>query len=165
MTLIREEQKQDIDAIFNIHKKELGESEAQLVRNLRKNQNKTFSLVAEINNEIVGHIMFSTVILNNITGMGLAPMAVSKKYQKQGFGKQLIQRSLDELKQKNCPFVIVLGHTDYYTKFGFKPASTFGIKPQWEGLPDEAFMAIVWNNNAVKENIGTVYYSKEFNNL
>lgn len=54
------------------------------------------------------------------------------------------------LKEQGCPFVVVLGHPEYYSKFGFEPASVYNIKSQWEGVPDEAFMIAVFDSNLMR---------------
>ena len=61
-----------------------------------------------------------------------------------------------------CPFVVVLGHADYYPRFGFVPASTFGFRCQWEDVPDDAFMALVFSEEAVKGTSGVLRYRNEF---
>ena len=88
--------------------------EADLVDKLRNNRICLLSLVAVKQNEIVGHILFSPVAIENgdrnVQGMGLAPMSVLPEHQRQGIGSKLIRTGITMLKDRQCPFVIVLGH-------------------------------------------------------
>lgn len=95
--------------------------------------------------------------------MGLAPKAVLPSQQRCGIGTLLIQSGLQSLQDKGCPFVIVPGHTDYYRRFSFQPASGFNIKSQWEGVPDEAFMILVLDDKALRNVSGIAMFSDEFN--
>ncbi|MCK7504885.1 MAG: N-acetyltransferase [Desulfobacterales bacterium] len=73
-------------------------------------------------------------------GVGLAPIAVLPESQRQGIGKALIGAGIDRLRASGESFVIVLGHPGYYPQFGFVPASRFGIRCEYDGVLDEAFM-------------------------
>ena len=90
--------------------------EADLVDKLRNNRICLLSLVAVKQNEIVGHILFSPVAIENgdrnVQGMGLAPMSVLPEHQRQGIGSKLIRTGITMLKDQQCPFVIVLGHVE-----------------------------------------------------
>ena len=97
--------------------------------------------------------------------MGLAPMAVMPDYQNQGIGSMLVNEGLSQLKEWGYPFVIVLGHPEYYPRFGFKPALLYGLKCQWEGVPDEAFMAVILNEEKMNGVAGVVRYRDEFNEV
>ena len=94
--------------------------------------------------------------------MGLAPMALLPECQNQGIGTQLVNEGLGILKRTECPFVIVLGHKNYYPRLGFKRASKYGLKSQWEGVPDEAFMVLILNESTMKDVSGVVRYRDEF---
>jgi len=122
------------------------------------------SLVAELEGEIVGHILFSKIKIlgkDEYESLALGPMAVVPKHQKQGIGGKLITTGLEIAKKLGFESVIVVGHKDYYPKFGFKRASLWGIKCPFE-VPDEAFMAIELVENSLKNKAGTVQYPKEF---
>ena len=148
MVEIRLEQPKDIDEIRLLNDKAFGQPiEGLIVDKLRKSCNRILSLVVISNNKVVGHIMFSPVTIETqegvIEGMGLAPMAVLPEFQNKGIGSKLVKEGLRIIKNTTCPFVIVLGHEKYYPRFGLQRASKYGLKSQWEGVPDEAFMALI----------------------
>ena len=89
-------------------------------------------------------------------------MAVLPQRQRQGIGSALVGRGLEILRDRCCPFVIVLGHPEYYRRFGFEPASKYGLKCQWEGVPDEAFMVLIFDKEAVAGVSGVARYRDEF---
>jgi len=168
MITLREEQAKDIRAIRGLNEIAFGEpAEADVVDKLRQTCSELLSIVAVDGNEIVGHILFSPVTVESndgiIRGMGLAPMAVLPKHQRKGLGTALIERGLALLREQGCPFVIVLGHADYYPRYGFVPASRYGLKSQWEGVPDEAFMITVFDQDVLKGVQGVARYRDVFN--
>jgi putative acetyltransferase len=141
--------------------------EADLVDNLRKNPNyiRELSLVAEDNGEVIGHILFTPVnIVNsnvNYKILALAPMAVIPEYQKKGIGSSLIKTGFEKAKELGYTAIIVLGHPDYYPRFGFIPAEQFGIHPPLEEWK-EAFFAIELEKDSLKDVSGTISYLPEF---
>lgn len=168
MVSVRHETVQDIPQIRVINEKAFGQPlEADIVDRLRKSCPDVLSMVAKDNGLIVGHIMFSPVIIENRTskfeGMGLGPMAVLPNRQRQRIGSALVRKGLEILRNRGCPFVIVIGHPDYYPRFGFEPASIYGIKSQWEGIPDQAFMILVFDRKIVSDISGVARYRHEFN--
>lgn len=168
MIEIREERSEDIPAIREVNKRAFGQlMEADIVDRLRKSCPGHLSLVALEAGRVVGHIFFSPVILDIpgrvIEGMGLAPMAVMPDRQVHGIGSDLVRKGLEVLRQRNCPFVIVLGHPDFYPRFGFEKASKYGIVCQWENVPDEAFMVLILNWVAMEGARGVARYRDEFN--
>lgn len=140
--------------------------EGRIVDNIRKACKQTLSLVAVSGENIAGHIFFSpAIILHNdapIIGMGLAPMAVLPEFQNQGIGSMLVKGGLRRAKETDCPFIVVLGHEHYYPRFGFERASKYGIKAQWEGMPDEAWMVLVLKKSVMAGVSGVVKYRSEF---
>ena len=145
----------DIDEVRLLNDKAFGQPvEGHIVDKLRQSCNRILSLVAISNNKIVGHIMFSPVTIETqevvIQGMGLAPMAVLPELQNQGIGSILVKEGLRIIRNMSYPFVIVLGHKKYYPRFGFERASKYGLKSQWEGIPDEAFMAMILNDSIME---------------
>jgi putative acetyltransferase len=168
MIAIREEKLKDIEATRNLNELAFdGPAEAKVIDKLRQICDGYLSLVAVDGDEIVGHVLFSPATIehndNIIRGMGLAPIAVLPSHQRKGIGTALIKHGLQLLREKGCPFVIVLGHPDYYPRFGFVPASRYNLKSQWEGIPDLAFMILVFDQKALKDVHGIARYRDEFN--
>jgi putative acetyltransferase len=167
MVSIREEKPEDVPGIRRVNELAFGQpGEADLVDKLRDACDRLVSLVAVEGDEIIGHILFSPAVVESekgvITGMGLAPMAVLPKHQQQGIGFALVERGLSMMRELSCPFVVVLGHPEYYPRFGFTPASTCDLKCQWEGVPDEAFMVIIFDQDVMKDIRGVARYRDEF---
>lgn len=168
MISIRFEQPEDIPHVHSINQQAFEQTvEADIVDKLRKACPTSFSLVAEEDNRLIGHILFSPVVVENtgcrVMGMGLGPMAVLPARQRQGIGSALVRRGLDILRERNCPFIIVLGHPEFYPRFGFEIASRHGLSSQWEGVPDEAFMVLILDDDTMKGVSGIVRYRDEFN--
>ena len=167
MITIREETPEDISAIRTINLQAFGSpEEAAIVDALRESCDDLLSLVAESGGQVVGHILFSPATIEAergpVHGMGLAPMAVLPGYQRQGFGSALVRHGLAMLRDRGCPFVIVLGHPEYYPRFGFELASKYGITSQWAGIPDEAFMILPLGEFSLAGVSGVARYKEEF---
>ena len=167
MISIRPEEAKDYDQVRAINLAAFeGGPEADLVDILRASCAEYLSLVAEDGGEAVGHILFTPVTIEGPTGgaegMGLAPMAVRPERQRCGIGSQLVSHGLEMLQKRSCPFVVVLGHPEYYPRFGFKRASAFGLRSQWDGVPDEAFMVVVFDRGAMPDGGGVARYRDEF---
>jgi len=166
--LIRAEKENDRDAVYAVNASAFETlSEANLVDTLREQAHPVVSLVAEDNGEVVGHILFSPVFLPgypDLKAMGLAPMAVTPEHQREGIGSALVRAGLERCKQQGFTAVVVLGHSDYYPRFGFSPSSQFGIDSEYE-VPDEAFMAMELEPGALNGKTGTVEYHAASSNL
>lgn len=167
MITVRPERPEDIPWVRKINWTAFEQlAEAEIVDRLRENCPEGLSLVAEEEGQIVGHILFSPVELKNrhkvIMGVGLAPVAVLPERQRQGIGSRLVRSGLDRLRDQACPYVIVLGHPEYYPRFGFERASKYGITSLWAGVPDEAFMIIVSDEGALQGVSGVARYRAEF---
>lgn len=115
--------------------------------------------------EVVGHILLSKITIADgekaADSLALAPVSVAPGYQGKGIGSQLIRSALNKAKEGGFRSVIVLGHKDYYPRFGFKPASLWNIQAPFE-VPDEVFMALELTENALEKAAGVVHYSKAF---
>jgi len=165
---IRAEKSDDHDAVKDLNDRAFNQSqEGIIVGKITNSGASILSLVAEIDKKIVGHILFSPAQFEEFPGitggMGLAPMAVLPGYQEQGIGKMLVKEGISILRKQNVPFIIVLGHEHYYPKFGFEKASGYGIRCQWEGVPDEAFMILILNHELMSGVQGVARYMDEFN--
>lgn len=166
--LIRTEQNGDYAHVRAINAAAFETStEANLVDLLREQAKPSVSLVAEKNNVILGHIMFSPVSLSghpDLKIMGLGPMAVAPKHQREGIGSALVKAGLEHCKLLNFIAVVVLGHPEYYPRFGFAPSTRFGIASEYE-VPEEVFMALELQPMALKGKTGTVKYHAAFANV
>jgi len=159
---IREEQTGDAEAIRRVSTEAFGQpQEAQLVDALRNDCSDLLSLVAVDGQDIVGHILFSPAFLGDVEGMGLAPMAVIPARQRDGIGSELVRAGLAKLEERGCPFVIVLGHADYYPRFGFERASARGVRCEWD-VPDDVFMLLVLGETTMNGVSGLARYRPEF---
>lgn len=142
-------------------------NEHLLVAKLRKSNVfiPELSLVAEVDGKIVGHIMLTKLIIvdgqKEYESLALAPLSVLPSHQNKGIGSALIIESLKVAKELGFKSVIVLGHDKYYPRFGFRPASTWSIKPPFD-VPDNVFMALELENGSLNGVKGTVVYSREF---
>jgi len=164
--MIRKETNTDIQDIRRLNDLVFaGPAEGTIVDAMRDRCPDALSLVAVEGTQIIGHIFFSPVAINGMNGieaMGLGPMAVLPEYQRKGIGKALITKGIQKLEKAGCAVVVVLGHAGYYPKFGFAPASRYGLKSQWEGIPDDVFMVRFLNREKIGMIGGIVRYRKEF---
>lgn len=143
---VRPERPRDITAIHHVNEAAFGRSdEANLVDRLREAARPFLSLVAEVDGQVVGHILFTPVTIESgpagCKALGLAPMAVLPEYQKQGIGSMLVREGLEACKRLGYGVAVVLGHPEYYPRFGFTPASRYGLSCEYP-VPDEVFMAV-----------------------
>ena len=166
MIRIRKEQSEDIPVIRKVIKRAFGQpKEADVVDELRRNCNDLMSLVAVAKDQVVGHILFSPATIESedriVRGVGLAPMAVLPEYQRKEVGAELIKTGITRLESRGCPFVIVLGHAEYYPRFGFEPASRYCVRSEWE-VPDDAFMILILNKSEMQGISGLARYRPEF---
>ena len=125
---IRFEDSEDKSGIRHINIEAFdSDAEANLIDALRESAIPIISLVAEENGQLVGHILFSPVTLDgnkpNISIAGLGPMAVLPDWQNQGIGSRLVEEGLKQCKRSGYEVVVVLGHPNYYPRFGFSPFS------------------------------------------
>jgi putative acetyltransferase len=97
-----------------------------------------------------------------VIGAGLAPLAVVPEYQGQGIGSALVAAGLEEMRQAGQPFVVLVGHPGYYPRFGFVRASQYGIRPEYDEVPDEAFMIIVFDEEKLQMITGVAHERPEF---
>lgn len=169
MALIRSEQPEDIAAIHRVNHLAFGqEAEAELVNRLRANNKVTLSLVAVSDDQVVGHILFSPVTIENgnesFPAIGLAPVAVLPAWQNRGVGSQLVRAGLDECRRADHKCVVVLGHPEYYPRFGFVPASRYGVGCEYN-VADEKFMLIELQAGSLQGRKGIAKYQPEFNEV
>ena len=163
--VIRPERSEDIGGIRAVNRAAFETAtEADLVDALREQADPVVSLVAEEAGSIAGHIMFSPVTLSGggrTPLMGLAPMAVRPDAQRRGIGSALVRAGLDRCRHLGCGAVVVVGHPEYYPRFGFVPASRFGISCEYD-VPDEVFMLLELEPGVLGGQSGTVRYHPAF---
>lgn len=171
MIQIRPEKPQDTTAIRQIHEWAFGQpAEADLVDQLRIACPAQISLVAVKDDQLAGHILFTPAKIeyrdgSNVRGMGLAPLAVLPEFQRQGVGSSLMQAGLKELQLSGYPFVIVLGHPEYYSRFGFEPAYRHQISCEFTGDNPEAFMIHQLNHQELQSKEGIAHYHAVFSSF
>lgn len=168
---VRPEQQSDIEEIYGLNQLAFGQdNEARLVELLRSASGYVpgLSLVASVDNALVGHILFSKIFVVNgdsrYATLALAPMSVHPKFQKQGIGGRLITQGLESARELGFGSVVVLGHEHYYPKFGFLPASRWGIRAPID-VPDNVFMARELVPGSLKNISGVVEYPVEFSTI
>ena len=171
MPIIRAETAKDFDAVRKLNKKAFkGNSESKLVDALRESDGfiPGLSLVAEKGGKVVGHILFSPVRIKDLSSavpaLALAPMAVLPDCQNQGIGSELVKYGLNECKRSGHKIIVVVGHPEYYPRFGFVKAGEKGLKLPFEA-PDEVFMALELVPGALNGVKGTIEYPKEFHTV
>jgi len=169
MLSIRPEQPEDHAAVFVVNERAFETSaEARLVDALRPVAQPLISLVAVLENQVVGHILFTPVTVEGDAGtpkaMALGPMAVLPEYQNQGIGSQLVRAGLEACRQIGERVVFVLGHAEYYPRFGFQPAAPKGLRYKHPDF-DPYFMVAELSPGALQEMTGWVQYHPEFDNV
>ena len=167
--IFREEKPEDMVAIRKLNDLAFdGTGEGELVDKLRQRKAIALSMVAEDQGKILGHILFTTVTIRNdeqnFTALGIGPMAVLPQYQRKQIGSKLMEAALQKCRELEHEIVVVLGHPEFYPRFGFVPGRTFGISCEFE-VPDEAFMVLELKEGALKNINGIAKYQPEFNEL
>lgn len=162
---IRRERPEDIPEVRRVNQSAFDTAlEADLVDALRQHARPIVSLVAVESDVVVGHILFSPVTLSSepeVAIMGLAPMAVVPTRQRHGIGSALVRAGLEACRRLGGTAVIVLGHPGYYPRFGFVPASAFGLVSEYD-VPDDVFMALELRAGALRGKAGMVRYHPAF---
>lgn len=163
---IRRERPDDENAVGELLRAAFdGDDEALLVAGLRTSGEPWIALVAERESELVGHIVFTEVDVDGgepaARVAGLAPMAVAPALQRHGIGSQLVEAGIAQCWVEQYDAIVVLGHPNYYPRFGFQPASRFGISCAWP-VPDDVFMALELTPGALAESSGQVHYLPQF---
>lgn len=167
--IIRQELESDFDKVYDIVKsafenaKHTNHDEQDLVVRLRKSDAfiPELSLVAKKDGELVGHIMFTKTRIGEHTVITLAPVSILPKEQSQGIGGKLIEKGHEIAKRLGYTLCVLVGHPDYYPRFGYIPASRLGIKMPFD-VPEDAFMVKELADHA--DISGTVEFPKEFFN-
>ena len=162
---VRFEQPVDLGATRAVLCAAFGQSlEADIVDSIRNDGHVTCSLVADDGSDVIGHILFSPVTIEeapDARAAGLAPMAVHPDHQRRGIGTALVEVGLRECARLGIEVVVVLGHPEFYPRFGFRPARDFGLRSEFP-VPDDVFMALELVNGALAGRCGLVRYLPHF---
>ncbi len=167
---IRAERPEDISGIFEVNEAAFGRpDEALLVDRLRARKAIVLSLVAVEDGKVVGHVLFSPVLVHNNSGVvhvltGLGPVAVLPARQNQGIGSLLIKSGIKSCRAAGYRALIVLGHPNYYPRFGFRPAGPQAISCAYD-VPEEAFMVLELEAGALEQIGGVAHYHPEFDGV
>lgn len=166
---IRPETAADYADVSRINELAFGSAgEAALVAALRTAVVPFVSLVAVEDTQIVGHIFFSPVSIEKPStvhlAFGLAPMAVTPRYQRRGVGSLLVKEGLKECQRLGGDLVVVVGHHQYYPRFGFRPAGELGLRCEYE-VPAEAFLVVELRPGALTGVQGLVRYHEAFGDV
>lgn len=161
--ILRNEQDQDVDAIFKLtesafkNAEHTDHTEQFIVNALRKMQQLTLSMVAEHDQQIIGHVAISPVEISSGASdwYGLGPISVAPEYQQQGVGSALMRTVLEQLKQLGAAGCVVLGDPIYYSKFGFNVIPNLTLA----NVPTEYFQALSFDQTFPQ---GEVKYSTAF---
>lgn len=173
MLTIREEEIKDYNEVEKVVEESFktaefsDKDEHNLVRRLRNSNEfiKELSLIAEEENKILGHVLLTKALIKAESTyyetLALAPLAVLPEYQKSGIGKNLMNKAIERARELGYKSIVVLGHENYYPKFGFEKASKYGVKAPFE-VPDEAYMILELLPGGLNGVSGIVEYSKAF---
>jgi putative acetyltransferase len=168
MMIIRPEEKKDFKEIHRVNELAFGgRGEADLIDDLRKTESfiPELSLVAIQNEEVIGHILFSQIVIKSkkrsTPALALAPMAVHPEFQNKGVGSKLVLRGLEDCRRLGHEIVVLIGHPGYYPRFGFLPARDRGLEVPFP-VPDEAFMVLELVPSALKAAQGEIIYPPPF---
>jgi putative acetyltransferase len=157
---VREERPEDLEAIREVNRQAFGrDDEARLVDALRDGGYARLSLVAEESDRVVGHILFSDLPIGTLHGLALAPLAVLPAHQRQGIGSRLVREGLRLCAEAGHRIVLVLGHLEFYPRFGFSAQRAERLRAPFTG---PSFMALELVPGALAGVSGKVRYPPPF---
>ena len=161
--IVRTEEASDVSAIHAVNRAAFPtDAEAKLVDALRAAGRLSISLVAVVDDRVVGHVAFSPVTTGDgKTGLGLGPLAILEEHRCHGIGSHLVRTGLLACQTADYGWAVVLGDPAYYSRFGFKPATSFGLSDEFQG--GIHFQAIELIPGQLTKDAGVVRYAPEFN--
>jgi putative acetyltransferase len=169
MVLIRPETIEDRIAVRSVNDAAFGQTnESALIDLIRAGDAPYISFVAVRHESVVGHILFTAVSVEpsrtEVRIAGLGPMSVRPEVQRQGIGTRLVEAGLIECSRVGYDAVVVLGHPEYYPRFGFIPASRYGLRCEYS-VPDDVFMALELKDGALAGCCGVIKYLPPFDGV
>jgi putative acetyltransferase len=169
MIVIRDETASDYEAVHRVNQVAFSRpEEANLVESLRDAGSVLISLVAVIDQDVIGHILFSPVTVkgahSDFQAIALGPMAVLPEHQRTGIGSQLVRDGLAHCSRAGKNIVFVVGHPRFYPRFGFVPARQLGFECEYS-VPDDVFMVAELRRGALGGRSGMVRYHPAFNQV
>jgi putative acetyltransferase len=167
---VREEQPDDVVAVRRVNDAAFGRAtEGSIVDRLRRECGELLSWVAEDRDgSVIGYVLFSPVTVvrdgrrDSVRGLGLGPLAVLPSCQRRGVGSALVRHGLAAAGIRGAAFVVVVGYSGYFPRFGFEPASWQGVRCPWTRIPDDAFMIKILDPDVMHEVRGVARYRDEF---
>lgn len=162
---VRPETRDDFPAVHAVNAAAFPtEAEAALVESLRADPDAWMpglSYVAQSpDGSVAAFALLTRCRVGGAPALALAPVATAPEHQRRGAGSAVVRGLLDAAREYGEPLVLVLGHPEYYPRFGFVPASRYGIRPSFD-VPDEAMMALVLDDSAPVPR-GTIEYPPAF---
>ena len=163
--VVRREEPRDVDAVRIVNERAFGQADEARIVDALRGLADAISLVAVIDDQVAGHILFTPVSIDNadqpLSATGLAPMAVLPECQRRGIGSALVNAGLDACRAAGYDVAVLLGHPDFYPRFGFVVAADHHLSCEYPA-PREAFMAIELRPAAFARARGLVRYRPEF---
>jgi len=163
--VVRREDPRDVDAVRIVNERAFGQPDEARIVDAVRGLTDAISLVAVLDDEVVGHILFTPVTIDEadprLSVSGLAPMAVLPQFQRRGIGSALVHAGLDACRAAGHDLVVVLGHAKYYPKFGFVTAADHGLRCEYP-VPPEVFMVNELRPGSLARARGLVRYRPEF---
>jgi putative acetyltransferase len=167
MVNIRSENRHDIAGVRRVHVAAFPTAaEADLVDRLRASGKSEVSLVAEMEGQIVGHIVFSRVTFNpplDFIAYALGPMAVTVEHQRYAVGRRLVQNGLAECHNRDACMVVVDGDSEYYSRFGFERAYRHGLSTEFKCK--QCFLVFMFDAFAHPPPLTLIKYASEFESI
>jgi putative acetyltransferase len=156
--------KVDLPALIRLHDAAFGSAfEGRLVADLMAAELAAISLAAYRTGEIAGHILFSPLLVevgdDTVLALALAPLAVDPAHQRKGLGHALVEAGLRQARTQGWEAIVVLGHPEYYRRFGFSAAPLQGFRAPFEG---PAFMALELRSGTLSDRNGRIIYPEPF---
>lgn len=153
---------EDLPAIQAVNEQAFARNGSGTFEKLLASAEGITALLAVSGSNVIGDIIFAPAVVDTtsgpLQGMGLGELGVRPAFQRQGVGQALVHAGLEQLRAKDCPFVLVVGHANYYPRFGFVPGSRLGLRCQWSKVPEESFMVLVLDTAAMADAAGVVRF-------